>query len=119
MLILLFQTYTIYQIYYNKQNQLLAMLATKKERNTLKELLEDQILIMKKAGKGNIVLLMAKHCCNTMVMKHLLNTSRHQKVYINRYKRLFSKLKSLIKKHQSRFKYQLEAIKLLFITKGT
>ena len=39
--------------------------------------------------------------CNTLVMKHHLNTSTHQKVDSNIDKRVFNNLKFLIKKHES------------------
>ena len=51
---------------------------TKQERRALKELQEDQDLVIR---KGNTLVLMDKdYYCNTLVMKHHLNTSTYQKV---------------------------------------
>ena len=45
-------------------------------RKALKELQEDQNLVIRKADKGNTVVLMDKdYHCNTLVMKNHLNTS--------------------------------------------
>ena len=54
---------------------------TKQERRALKELQEDQDLVIKKDDKANTLVLMDKdYYCNTLVMKHHLNTSTYQKV---------------------------------------
>ena len=71
---------------------------TKQERKALKELQEDQDLVITKADKGNTLVLMDKgYYCNTLVMKHHLNTSTYQKVDSNSDKRVFNNLKLLIK----------------------
>ena len=67
---------------------------TKQERKALKELQEHQDLVIRKADKGNTLVLMDKDCyCNTLVMKHHLNTSTYQKVDSNSDKRVFNNLK--------------------------
>ena len=44
----------------------------------MKELQEDQDLVTRKSDKGNTLVLMAKnYYCNTLVMKHDLNTSTY------------------------------------------
>ena len=53
----------------------------KQERRALKELQEDHDLVIRKADKGNSLVLTDKdHYCKTLVMKHHLNTSTYQKV---------------------------------------
>ena len=75
---------------------------TKQERKALKELQEAQDLVIRKADKGNTLVLMDKdYYCNTLVMKHHLNTSTYEKVDSDSDKRVFNNLKSLIKKHES------------------
>ena len=68
---------------------------TKQELRALKELQEDQDLVIRKADKGNTLVVMDKdYCCNTLVMKHHLNTSTSQKVDSNSDKRVFNILNS-------------------------
>ena len=68
---------------------------TKQELRALKELQEDQDLVIRKADKGNTLVVMDKdYCCNTLVMKHHLNTSTYQKVDSNSDKRVFNILNS-------------------------
>ena len=63
----------------------------------LKELEENQDLVIRKADKGNTLVLMDKdHYCNALVMKHHLNISTYQKV-INSDKRVLNNLKFVIK----------------------
>ena len=74
----------------------------KQERKALKELQEDQDLVIRKADKGNTLMVMDEdYYCNTLVMKHHLDTSTYQKVDSNSDKRVFSNLKFLIKKHEA------------------
>ena len=74
---------------------------TKQECKALKELQEDQDLVIRKVDKGNTLKLMEKdYHCDTLEMKRNLNTSTYQKVDSNNDKRLFNNLKFLIKKHQ-------------------
>ena len=71
---------------------------TKQERKALKELQEDQDLVIRKADKGNTLALMDKdYYCGTLVMKQHLSTSTYQKVDSNSDKRVFNNLKTLIK----------------------
>ena len=70
---------------------------TKQERIALKEL-QEQHLVIRKAVKGNTQVLMDKYNCDTLVMKHHLNTSTYQKVDSNSDKRVVNILKLLIKK---------------------
>ena len=75
---------------------------TKQERKALKELQEDQDLVIRKADKGNTLVLMDKdYYCGTLVMKQHLSTSTYQKVDSNSDKRVFNNLKILMKKHKS------------------
>ena len=68
---------------------------TKQELRALKELQEDQDLVIRKADKGNTLVVMDKdYYCNTLVMKHHLNTSTYQKVDSNSDKRVFNILNS-------------------------
>ena len=63
----------------------------------LKELEENQDLVIRKTDKGNTLVLMDKdHYCNALVMKHHLNTSTCQKV-VNSDKRVLNNLKFVIK----------------------
>ena len=72
---------------------------TKQECKALKELQEDQDLVIRKADKGNTLMLMHKdHYCNTLVTKHHLNTSAYDKVDSNSDKQVFYNLKFLRKK---------------------
>ena len=71
---------------------------TKQERKALKELQEHKDLVIRKAVKGNAQVLMDKYNCDTLVMKHHLNTSTYQKVDSNSDKRVVNILKLLIKK---------------------
>ena len=71
---------------------------TKQERKALKELQEHKDLVIRKAVKGNTQVLMDKYNCDTLVMKHHLNTSTYQKVDSNSDKRVVNILKLLIKK---------------------
>ena len=74
---------------------------TKQERKALKELQEDQDLVIRKADKGNNLVLMDKdYYCDTLVMKDHLSTSTYQKVDSNSDKHVFNNLKLLIKKHE-------------------
>ena len=71
---------------------------TKQERKALKELQEDQDLVIRKADKGNTLVLMDKdYYCNTLVMKHHVNTKTYQIVDSNSDKRVFNNLKFLTK----------------------
>ena len=70
---------------------------TKQGRIALKEL-QEQHLVIRKAVKGNTQVLMDKYNCDTLVMKHHLNTSTYQKVDSNSDKRVVNILKLLIKK---------------------
>ena len=75
---------------------------TRKEAKVLKELQEDQDLVIGKDDKGNTLVLMDKdYFCNTSVKKHHLNTSKYEKVDSNSDKRIFNNFKFLIKKHES------------------
>ena len=75
---------------------------TKQERRALKESQEGQNVVIRKADKGNTLMLMDKdYYFNTLVMKHHLNTGTYQKVDSNSDKRVFNNRKLLIKKHQS------------------
>ena len=75
---------------------------TKQERRALKESQEDQNVVIRKADKGNTLVLMDKdYYFNTLVMKHHLNTGTYQKADSNIDKRVFNNLKLLIKKHES------------------
>ena len=57
---------------------------TKQERRALTQLQEDQDLVIRKADKGNTLVLMDKdYYFNTLVMKHHLNTGTYQKVDSN------------------------------------
>ena len=72
---------------------------TKRERKALKELEKVQNLVIRKADKGNILVITKRHYYwNAFAMKHHLNTSTYQKVHTSSVKRVFSNLKSLIKK---------------------
>ena len=63
---------------------------------------EDQDLVIRKAHKGNTLVLMDKdYYCNTLVMKHHLNTSTYQKLDSNSDKRVFNNLRFLRKQHES------------------
>ena len=54
---------------------------TKQERKALKELQEDQDLVIRKANKGNTLVLMDEdYYCNTLVTEHHRNTCTYQKV---------------------------------------
>ena len=71
---------------------------TKQERKSLKELQEDQDLVIRKADKGNTLVLKDKdYYCNTLVMKHHLSTKTYQIVGSNSDKRVFNNLKFLTK----------------------
>ena len=75
---------------------------TKQERRALKESQEDQNVVIRKADKGNTLVLMDKdYYFNTLVMKHHLNTGTYQKVDSNSDKWVFNNRKLLIKKHES------------------
>ena len=75
---------------------------TKQEHKALKELQEVHDLVIRKADKGNTLVLMDKaYYCNTLVMKHHLNTSTYQKVDPNSDKRFFNNLTFLIKRDES------------------
>ena len=75
---------------------------TKEERKALKELQEDQDLVIRKFDKGNTLVLMDNdYCCDTLVIKHHLSTSTYQKVDSNSNRRVFDNLKLLIKKQES------------------
>ena len=75
---------------------------TKQERKALKELQEDQDLVIRKADKGNTLILMDKdYYCGELVMKQHLSASTYQKVDSNIDKHVFNNLKILIKKHES------------------
>ena len=89
-----------YQIFQNILEQIEPTMSdvndnlTKQERKALKELQEDQDLVIRKTDKGNTLVLMDKdYYCNTLVMKHHLNTSTYQKVDSNSDKRVFNNLK--------------------------
>ena len=70
----------------------------KQECTAMKELQEDQHLVIRKSDKGNTLVLMVKYYyCNTLVMKHHRNTSTYQKVDSNSVKKVSNNLKSLIK----------------------
>ena len=72
---------------------------TKRQHKALQELLKDQNVVTRKADKGNIPVITEKHYYwNALVMKHHINTSAYEKVNTNSVKRVFSNLKSLIKK---------------------
>ena len=71
---------------------------TKQERKALKELQEDQDVVIKKVNKSNTLALMdEEYYCNTLVMQHHFNTSTYQKVDSNSDERIFNNLKFLIK----------------------
>ena len=71
---------------------------TKQKRKALKELQENQDLVIRKADKGSTLVLLNKdYYCNTLVMKQHLNTCTYQKVDSNNDKRVFNNLKFLIK----------------------
>ena len=71
---------------------------TKQKRKALKELQENQDLVIRKADKGSTLVLMNKdYYCNTLVMKQHLNTCTYQKVDSNNDKLVFNNLKFLIK----------------------
>ena len=71
---------------------------TKQERKALAELQEDTNLIIRKADKGNTLVLMEKdYYCDTLIMKQHLNTGTYQKVDINSDKKVFNNLKSLLR----------------------
>ena len=54
---------------------------TKQDCRALKELQEDQDLVLRKADKGNTLVLMDKdYYYNTLLMKHHVNASTYQKV---------------------------------------
>ena len=75
---------------------------TKNERRALKELQDDQDLVIRKADKCNTLVLMEKdYHCNTLVMKPYFNTTTYQKVDWNSDKLVFMNLKLLIEKHES------------------
>ena len=72
---------------------------TKRERKALKELEKVQNLVIRKADKGNILVITKRHYYwNALAMKHHLNASTCQNVNTSSVKRVFSNLKSLIKK---------------------
>ena len=73
---------------------------TKQECKALKELQKDQNLVIRKAGKGNILVITEKHYYWN-ALKHHLSTSTHQKVNTNSVKYVFGNLKSLIKKNKT------------------
>ena len=72
---------------------------TKQERRALTQLQEDQDLVIRKADKGNTLVLMDKdYYFNTLVVKHHLNTSTYQKVDSDSDNRVLNNLKLLINK---------------------
>ena len=75
---------------------------TKQERRALTQLQEDQDLVIRKADKGNTLVLMDKdYYFNTLVVKHHLNTSTYQKVDSDSDSRVLNNLKLLINKYES------------------
>ena len=75
---------------------------TKQERRALKQLQEDQDVVIRKADKGNALVLMDKdYYLNTLVVKHHINTSTYQKVDSDSDNRILNNLKLLINKHES------------------
>ena len=75
---------------------------TKQERRALTQLQEDQDLVIRKADKGNTLVLMDKdYYFNTLVVKHHLNTSTYQKVDSDSDNRVLNNLKLLINKYES------------------
>ena len=75
---------------------------TKQERRALTQLQEDQDLVIRKADKGNTLVLMDKdYYFNTLVLKHHLNTSTYQKVDSDSDNRVLNNLKLLINKYES------------------
>ena len=72
-----------------------------KRTKALKELQEDQDLVLRKADKSTLVLMDKDYYCDTLVVKHHLNTSAYQKAGSNSDKRVFKNLKLIIKKHES------------------
>ena len=73
---------------------------TKQECKALKELQKDQNLVIRKAGKGNILVITEKHYYWN-ALKHHLSTSTYQKVNTNSVKCVFGNLKSLTKKNKT------------------
>ena len=75
---------------------------TKQERRALTQLQEDQDLVIRKADKGNTLVLMDKdYYFNTLVVKHHLNTSTYQKVDSDSDNRVLNNLKLLMNKYES------------------
>ena len=75
---------------------------TKQERRALSQLQEDQDLVIRKADKGNTLVLMDKdYYFNTLVVKHHLNTSTYQKVDSDSDNRVLNNLKLQINKYES------------------
>ena len=75
---------------------------TKQERRALSQLQEDQDLVIRKADKGNTLVLMDKdYYFNTLAVKHHLNTSTYQKVDSDSDNRVLNNLKLLINKYES------------------
>ena len=75
---------------------------TKQERRALTQLQEDQDLVIRKADKGNTLVLMDKdYYFNTLVVKHHLNTSTYQKVDSDSDNRVLNNLKLQINKYES------------------
>ena len=75
---------------------------TKQERRALTQLQEDQDLVIRKADKGNTLVLKDKdYYFNTLVVKHHLNTSTYQKVDSDSDNRVLNNLKLLINKYES------------------
>ena len=75
---------------------------TKQERRALTQLQEDQDLVIRKADKGNTLVLMDKdYYFNTLVVKHHLHTSTYQKVDSDSDNRVLNNLKLLINKYES------------------
>ena len=75
---------------------------TKQERRALKQLQEDQDVVIRKADKGNALVLTDKdYYLNTLVVKHHINTSTYQKVDSDSDNRVLNNLKLLLNKHES------------------
>ena len=72
-----------------------------KRTKALKELQEDQDLVIRKADKSTLVLVDKDYYYDTLVVKHHLNTSTYQKAGSNSDKRVFKNLKLITKKHES------------------
>ena len=66
----------------------------------LKELQEDQDLVIRKGDKSTLVIMDKDYYCDTVVVKHHLNTNTYQEVDSNSDKRVFNDLKLIIKKHE-------------------